>query len=312
MNEEKKPQDNYIHFSTGELDKLFGHGDGNAALLYLYVRRTGGFSLGRAARELKCTEAELLSAAETLRSLGLLSEKDAVPARRVDAAPEYTAEDVAARTGADPAFEAVVAEAEFALGRVLSSSDLKLLFAIYDYWGLQPDVIMELLHHCVEKYQARNGTGRTPTMRYVEKEAQFWARNEITTLDAVEEYIRREKSREALTGQIKDMLQIRGRELTNSELGYIDTWLQLGFGPDALAIAYDRTVLSTGRLTWKYMDRIVHSWNEKGLYTPEAIEAGDSRRAPARSGAAPAPETRSDHEKLETMRRMYAHIKGRS
>ena len=153
-----------IVISAPALDKLLGRCDGNAALLYL----------NRAARDLKCTEAELLAAAGALRAAGLLDAPETVlePA----AAPEYTAEDVAARAGTDAAFEAAVAEAEQALGRVLSSSDLRLLFGIYDYWGLPADVIMLLLHHCVEQYEARYGPGRRPTMRYVEKEAQFWAR----------------------------------------------------------------------------------------------------------------------------------------
>ena len=305
-----------IQIPRSDLDKLLGHCDGNAALLYLHILRAGdsyaNFSILRAARELKCTETELLAAAGTLRALGLLDGGTPAAEQSGDEAPEYTAGDIALCAGTDPAFEAAVAEAEHALGRVLSSSDLKLLFGIYDYWGLQADVIMELLHHCVEKYQAGHGAGRTPTMRYVEKEAQFWARNEITTLDAVEEYLRREKEKQALAAQVKEVLQIRGRELTASEAKYIDGWLSLGFGPDALAIAYDRTVLSTGKLTWKYMDRIVRSWAEKHLYTPEEIEAGDARRdfTAVSANARPQQPQRGDTEKLEAMRRMYAHMRG--
>ncbi|MBR1660175.1 MAG: DnaD domain protein, partial [Oscillospiraceae bacterium] len=137
------------------LDKLLGHGDGNAALLYLHTLRAGSCSIARAARELKCTEAELVAAAGTLRSLGLLDAEEKTPEKRE--APEYTAQDLGTIARNDPAFEAVVAEAESALGKVLSSNDLKLLFGVYDYWGLPADVIMLLLHHCVEKFQNRYG-----------------------------------------------------------------------------------------------------------------------------------------------------------
>ena len=301
---DKNAAEKYIQLPQETLDKLLGHCDGNAALLYLHILRAGDFSLNRAARALKCTEAEILAAAGTLRSLGLLD----APAPERAEAPEYDAGDVTARVGTDRAFEAVVAEAERTLGRVLSRADLTLLFAVYDYWGLRPDVIMLLLHHCVEKYQARSGAGRMPTMRYIEKEAQFWARSEITTLDAAEDYLRREREQQALAGQIRDVLQIRGRELTPGEAKYIDLWLSMGFGPEAVAEAYDRTVLATGRLAWKYMDTILRSWNEKRLYTPEAIAAGDPARLP-KSRPAAEPE-RSDGEKLDAMRRMYEHMKG--
>ena len=294
--------DERVQITYEELDTLLGHADGNAALLYLHIRRSGGFSMERAARALKCTEAELFAAAGTLRALGLLEEEK--PDREI---PEYTAEDVAARTGADSAFEAVVREAEQALGHVLSGNDLRLLFGIYDYWGLEAEVIMVLLHHCVEKYEAASGTGRRPTMRYVEKEARYWAGQEVNSLDAAEELIRREYERRALTGQVKEALQIYGRDLTAGEMKYIEGWLALGFSPEAVAIAYDRTVLSTGKLAWKYMDKILRSWDAKGLYTPEAIEAGDARRGPAAAQRAPAP--RQDADKLEAMRRMYEHMK---
>lgn len=297
--------DERVQITYEELDKLLGHADGNAALLYLHIRRSGGFSMERAARALKCTEAELFTAAGTLRTLGLL-EEDEKPAKE---APEYTAEDVAARAGADPAFEAVVREAEQTLGHVLSSNDLKLLFGIYDYWGLGAEVIMVLLHHCVERYQAASGAGRKPTMRYVEKEARYWAGQEINTLDAAEELIRRETERRALAGQVKEVLQIYGRDLTAGEKKYIESWLALGFSPEAIAIAYDRTVLSTGKLAWRYMDKILQSWDAMGLYTPGDIEAGDARRGT--NAAQGAPEPRPEADKLEAMRRMYEHMKER-
>ena len=298
-----------ITITEAELDKLLGHGDGNAALLYLHVLRRGGFSIARAARELKCTEAELTAAAGTLRALGVLDPPERAPERRES--PEYTARDLSAAADNDPAFEAVVAEAEGALGHVMSSNDLRLLFGIYDYWGLPADVMMLLLHHCVEKYQLRYGAGRIPTMRYVEKEAQSWARAEANSLDAAEELLRRERERQGAAASVAEALQIRGRAPSAGEAKYIDAWLDMGFGSEAVAEAYDRTVLNTGKLSWNYLDRILRSWDEKGLYTPEAIEAGDPRRANAarRAAAQPPSAEKSDDERLDAMRRMYEHMK---
>ena len=303
MNEEKKL------LSAGEADKLLACADGTAALLYLHILRSGGFSLTSAARVLKRSEAEVALAADTLRRLGLLEQfaKDRPqPAREI---PEYTAEDIVRRAETDRAFSGVAAEAERTLGRVLSSNDLRLLFGIYDYLGLPADVIMLLLHHCVEAYQAGSGAGRMPTMRYIEKEGWFWAEQEIVTLEAAEEHIRREKQRQERTEEVKRVLQIRDRELTATERKYVESWLELGYGPETLAIAYDRTVSSTGKLAWRYMDRIVQSWNEKQLYTPEAIEAGDSRRSGGKKAAGES--GRSDSEKLAQMRRMYDHLKNK-
>ena len=302
MNEEKKL------LSAAEADRLLACADGTAALLYLHILRTGGFSLTAAARVLKRSEAEVALAADTLRRLGLMEQIAGQP-RRERETPEYTAEDIVRRADTDSAFSAVVAEAERTLGRVLSSNDLRLLFGIYDHLGLPADVIMLLLHHCVEEYQARSGAGRMPTVRSIEKEGWFWAEQEILTLDAAEAHIRREKQRHEASEQVKAVLQIRDRELTATERKYVEGWLELGFGPEALAIAYDRTVSSTGKLAWKYMDTIVRSWSEKQLYTPEAIEAGDARRSGGKKPASAAADNNS--EKLAQMQKMYDYLKNK-
>ena len=304
MNEEK------TLLSAAEADKLIACADGTAALLYLYILRTGSFSLSDAARVLNRSEAETALASDTLRRLGLMEQfrKEHLTDRET---PEYTAEDIVRRADSDKVFTGIVAEAERTLGRVLNSNDLRLLFGIYDHLGLPGDVVMLLLHHCVEAYQARSGAGRMPTMRTIEKEAWYWAEQEILTLDAAEEHIRQEKQRQETAEQIKDVLQIRGRELTATERKYVDGWTELGYGPETLAIAYDRTVFKTGKLAWNYMDKIVRSWSAKGLYTPEAIEAGDSPRAGGGKKPEEKPAAESDSEKLNRMREMYEHLKNK-
>ena len=79
----------YIPVPRAELDKLLANADGNAALLWLHILRSGEFSLGKAARELKCTETELLAAAAALRAMGLLREQP-----ESQEPPEYDAEGV--------------------------------------------------------------------------------------------------------------------------------------------------------------------------------------------------------------------------
>ena len=300
-------QENYIQLSVSDADKLLACADGTAALLWLHVKRTGALSLSAAARDLKRSEAEVRRACDTLRRLGLLPPETApLPEHEL---PEYTAADIAQRARTDGAFEGLVQETQRLFGRVLSSADLKTLFGIYDHLGLPADVTMLLLHHCIEEYQRRTGAGRLPTMRAIEKEAWYWMEQEIVTLDAAEAHITRERARQETVGQVKEALQIRGRDLTAGERSYIESWIALGFAPDAITVAYERTVLSTGKLTWKYMDKILRSWDEKKLYTPEEIAAGDARyadRKPAGNAAA-----KTNSEKIADMQKMYERMKGK-
>lgn len=312
MNETMNKSEKLLGLGVEAADRLLACADGECALLYLHILRTGAFSASRAARELRLGADAVARAAESLRRLGLLSApEEPLPGEEL---PEYTGADISERARSDSAFEGVIFEAQRSLGKMLSSNDLRILFGIYDHLGLPAELICLLINHCIEAYRAANGDGRTPTMRYVEKEAWFWARNEITTLAAAEEHMRRERLSQQLLGQVRDVLQIRERALTATEKKYVESWLEMGFSPEAIAVAYDRTVVGTGKLAWKYMDRIMLSWREKGLFTPEQIEQGDPRHAPGRSGSGKAPAPEQDaavRGELENMRKMYESMKKR-
>ena len=76
-------------------------------------------------------------------------------------------------------------------------------------------------------------------------------------------------------------------------------------GCEALSLAYDRTVVNTGRLSWGYMDKILKSWDARGLYIPEDVEAGDPARRSRKSAAAPV----SNTQKIDRMRKVYNSMK---
>jgi len=267
-----------------DVEKLLSAHSGAAALLYLHLLRFGSLDERAAARQLSLTAEQLAQGMDTLRALGLVARGGGEKLPPAQELPEYRAEDIVRRGKEDAAFAAVVDEAQRLLGHLLSSAELKILFGIYDYLSLPAEVIFLLINHCIERCQERQGPGRMPTMRSIEKTAYIWANRDITTLDRAEDHLRAERARREETERVKQALQIRGRELTPTERKYIDAWLELGFTAEALAIAYDRTVIKTGSLHWKYMNSIVSSWHGKGLHSPEEIEKGDCRAPAAASG----------------------------
>ena len=162
---------------------------------------------------------------------------------------------------------------------------------------------MLLIHHCAERARKRYGEGRLPSMYAIEKEAYRWCNREIMTLELAEEYLASLEKQEEDMEQLARTLQICGRSPTPTERKYMEEWLAMGFPMEALALAYDRTVVGTGKLVWKYMDRILRSWQEKGLRTLSDIEEKDSRGSARR--AAPAAQTSpvidDDLDRLERM-----------
>jgi len=44
-----------------------------------------------------------------------------------------------------------------------------------------------------------------------------------------------------------------------------------------LKLAYEKTCLNTGGLSWAYMNKILTRWQEQGLFTLEQVNAGDKK-----------------------------------
>jgi DnaD/phage-associated family protein len=286
-----------------DLNALIAAHDGDVALLYLYFLSRGGDPEG-AARELCRTGSDIAAAEEKLRRLGILpgsaaAERAETRPAPADELPEYTAAEIARRSEEDGSFKAVVTETQRVLGRTLSGADLKALFGIYDYLALPPEVILELLDFCVERCRDRYGPGRLPSMRVVEKEAYVWANRELLTMEQAEEYIEEYKKRGQSVSKAKAVLGIRGRDLTSTEQRYVEEWLDMGFGAEMLEAAYDRTVTNTGSMKWPYMNKILTSWHEKGLHTPEDIAEKDG--APRRA-APPTTAKKSNAERISALK----------
>ena len=277
--------------SVQALDKLIAAHDGDVALLWLYRLRTGCADPEKAAHDLCRTRQEILAAEEKLRRMELPGESaplssgqkpEPAPAQVL---PQYSSAEIQHGSAGNAALEVIYAEAAQVMGRALSSNDLRVLFGIYDHLGMPPEVILELLHFCEELCRWKYGDSRRPSPRFLEREAYSWANREILTLEQAEEYIRLRRERHSDLGRIREALQLPS--LSATQEADINTWLEQGFGEEAIAIAADRTLTNTGALKWGYLRKILQSWQEKGLHSAAEIEAREPPRAP-RSAPVPA------------------------
>lgn len=297
-----------LNIPLRDANLLLDAGDGDGALLYLHLLKTGGtLDEERAARELRLSVRAIQAAAARLTRMGLLSADEPAPSTSREL-PEYEATDIVRRTQSDPEFLILVEETQATLGRVLSSPDVKRLFGIYDTLALPVDVIMLLIHHCKEEHEQRYGPAKNLGFPVIEREAYSWCNREIVTYEQAEAWLAELARRKSLTGEIQRAMGIKNRDLSPTERKYIESWIEMGFGPEELALAADRTVVNTGELKWRYMNSIVRSWDEKGLHTVDEIEQGDGRGAGKRQSAARvAAETPSSQE-LERLRRLREKI----
>lgn len=280
---------------TGQAaDRLTAAGNGDAALLYVFLLRRGATCDGAAAaRALKWDAPRLAAAHEALAAMGLVTRQSAPtppPApEENDEPPEYTAGDIAKELeDKASSFPGLVGEVQRRLGKILSTADLKTLYTLYDFLALPAEVICLLTSFCVEEMERKYGPGHKPRMTQLRKEAFIWRRLGLDTAEAVEAHLKLQGTLRTREGAILPLVGVRGRAPVDGERKYIAAWVEMGFPDDAIRLAYEKTVFKKQSMSWPYMNSILRSWHQKGLHSVAQIQAGDSARRAAAPAATPA------------------------
>lgn len=265
-----------LNIEQSHIRKLLGAASGDAALLYLYIR--SGNDPDQAQSALRLTDARLRCAGATLRQLGLWPQEQK-KAVAVGDRPQYSEKDVLGAMDTDAEFRCLYGEIQRLLGRNLNTEEMKIILGFVRYLGLSPDVVCVLVCYCKDRARQR-GSLRNPSLRTIEKEAYAWAEQGVDTMEAAAAFIQAQNVRHSRMSRLMNILQIRGRNLTPGEERYAASWLEMGFDQDAIAMAYEKTCLNTGGLSWAYMHKILTRWYEAGWTTAEQVKAADRKSVP--------------------------------
>ena len=254
------------------IQKLLSAGNGDAALLYLYIQ--SGNNPDAAQQSLRMPESRYQCAAAVLRQLGLWPEEKNrfIPTGE---RPMYSEQDVRRAMDQDGDFRVLYEEVQHLLGRSLNTEELKIILGFVRYLGLSTDVICVLVCYCRDRARQK-GSMRNPSLRAIEKEAYHWAEQGIDTMEEAAAFIQTQNIRR--TQELMGLLQIRGRELTQAEQKYAQAWLEMGFENEVISMAYERTCLNTGSLNWPYMNKILLRWHQVGYRTAQQVRAGDAAK----------------------------------
>ena len=258
-----------------DVRKLLSTNSGDAALLYLYMHSGG--TAQAAANALRFSESRMTCAAATLRQLGLWPEERKNPIAPGER-PSYSEKDVLQAMDDDQSFRMLYGEVQRLLGRNLNTEELKILLGFVRYLGLPSEVISVLVSYCKDRARQK-GSLRNPSLRTIEKEAYSWAEQGIDTLEEAAVYIHTQNMRHSKTQHLMNLLQIRGRSLTQAEEKYAKSWLEMGFSDDVIALAYEKTCVNTGGLSWPYMNKILSSWHAAGYKTAADVQNQDRKTA---------------------------------
>lgn len=192
--------------------------------------------------------------------------------------PSYSMTEINAAAAANQAVSGLFYQAETVLNKILTSSDMEMLYSFIDWLGLPVEVITMLLSYAAKKGK----TGR----RYLETLAIDWSERGIDTFEAAEAHVMTLEASDSAERKIRNILGIYDRALTSTEKKYITLWNSDDrITADLISLAYDRTIEHTGKLSWAYMNKILQSWAEAGYATPEDVNENDTKPVYTQTGS---------------------------
>ena len=232
------------------LDKLIAVGDGDAALLYLYILRHGGTDGSAAARALRLSADRYERAAFTLNNLIAPTEKTKAATDKSAEAPRYTGDELRRARLDDQTFSGLC------------------------------DAI-ELLSYL----KSEKGTVRTTDLR---REANQWADMGIVTAQAAQQYLTRRADEKPLSEAIYRALGADTEQPAPKEQRVCRFALAHGFPADAVELAVHRTGQKQGHKSLDYTLGILRRWDNAGVHTVSEITALEPETRTSAVSAVPA------------------------
>lgn len=284
-----------LSMSAQAARRLAEAGDGDCALLYLMLLESG--DAGKAQRALHWGDARLQTAYAKLTQLGLAAAENAPVVRKapVEELPQYSRNDIADALENEPEFCGLYREVERRLGRPLSHADLQSLYTMYDALALPAEVILLLVSYVIQTVRRqKQNEGAVPRMNQIKSEAFRWKRLGLDSAEAVDAYLRGQQQVDRREWDILSAVGVtQRRPAVEKEREYINSWVELAFSDELIAMAYERTVYRKGQMNWPYMNKILLHWHQSGWTTPEQVKVGDK---PAKRPAPVAGQKTEDYQ----------------
>ncbi len=186
--------------------------------------------------------------------------------KRVSQAPvRLTGKELESRVKNSRDVKYLISETERHFGKNLIPSEASVLISLYDWAGLPVDIILMIVSYCASINKNN--------MRSVEKMALDWIDKGIESHEAVAAHIEELTRKNSNESAVKSAFGIYNRSLTTKEKNFINSWFsQLHFDIEMIKLAYEKTIDSTGNMSFPYINKILNSWSEKGITTPSQAQ----------------------------------------
>lgn len=182
----------------------------------------------------------------------------------------YTSKDIAQRINTDSAVDFLFRQVQSLYGRVLKTTESRMVLQLVDFYGLPAEVAVMLLKYCFK-------VGKT-TPSYILSTAQDWVNEDIRTVEAADAHLLRLEKRFSTEENLRRAMDMKTKFSPN-QLTYIKKWTEeWGFGEDMVILAYEITLDKTGALNFSYTNKILENWKNSGIYNTDAAKRESEER----------------------------------
>lgn len=156
-------------------------------------------------------------------------------------------------------------------GRPLKHNEQNTLMIILEDACLPVEAALILVDYCFSVNK------NTPA--YMRNIALEWVESGITTIERAENRVEELKRLNSAVGRFKTMFEINSA-FSKEQKDFINKWVNdFGFEDEMISEAYQITLNQTGKLAFKYMNRILTDWYGKGIKKKEQLEADKKPKA---------------------------------
>ncbi len=172
--------------------------------------------------------------------------------------------DIAREMYKDKSLKELCSAAESMYGKTLTFAENRTLLWIHSYLALDNTVVFLLMHYAV-------AAGKT-SMQYLEKVAWDWADRGITTSEQAEvEILQLQRYHGYEQSLLRELEHHRPLSINQKKL--VEKWQRLGYSIAIVKLAYQQMLDNAKGMSFPYVDKVLANWTEKGLLTPEQIQA---------------------------------------
>ena len=151
--------------------------------------------------------------------------------------------------------------------RTLTSDETSLILFIYNELCFSESLLLHLYETCIEKNQTK--------IAYIQKVAFDWYENGIKTAEEADIYMQKFN---ALVSAVNRAFGLN-RSLGDVEMKYVNSWQRMGFAPEIVKEACDRTLKGINKPKFEYADKILKEWKAEELMTLSEIHEKDLKRS---------------------------------